>query len=85
MPVPGGYGAATLDFLCAVNSIAFAIETKAPGGKMTARQELTAQQMRDKGVRVFLVDGSDESFARLKRFLDMVSSVRIVAKNGDAG
>jgi hypothetical protein len=58
MPVQNGYGAATLDFLCCYNGLFFAIETKAPGKKLTERQELTKASMNKAGGLVFVIDGS---------------------------
>jgi len=40
MPVQTGYGASTLDFLVCHKGNFIAIETKAPGKKLTARQEV---------------------------------------------
>jgi hypothetical protein len=56
MPVQSGLGASTLDYLICVNGWFVAIETKKPGGKMTPRQEIVAQQIRDAGGRVYMVD-----------------------------
>lgn len=39
MPVPGGYGTQTVDFICCINGRYTAVETKAPGKKPTPRQE----------------------------------------------
>jgi hypothetical protein len=39
MPVPAGYGAQTLDFLCCINGRFVGIETKAEGKVPTPRQE----------------------------------------------
>ena len=51
MPVQTGYGATSLDFLGCYNGRFFAIETKAPGGKPTARQRFTMEQMTAAGGR----------------------------------
>jgi len=59
MPVPGGYGAPVLDYIGAFLGWGFAVEAKAPGGKLTPRQELTSAQMRAAHMRVFVVDGTD--------------------------
>lgn len=56
-PVQNGMGAPTLDCNGSINGRAFAIETKAPGKKLTPRQEITAHEMREAGVRVFVIDG----------------------------
>ena len=59
MPVQNGMGAPSLDYLCCVDGLFVAIETKAPGGKMTPRQEQTAKAIRDANGLVFMVDGED--------------------------
>lgn len=59
MPVPGGYGKSTLDYIGAVAGRAFAIEAKAPGEDPTPRQEGTIEDMRAAGIVVFVVDGTD--------------------------
>lgn len=59
MPVQSGYGAATLDFLVCLNGKFVAIETKAPGKKLTARQGLVRDAIADAGGYVILVDGLD--------------------------
>lgn len=57
MPVQNGMGSPTLDFVgCHVGRY-FAIETKAPGKKPTPRQELTIDQIRQAGGKVFVIDG----------------------------
>lgn len=49
MPVPGGYGMTTVDFLCCINGRFVAIETKAPGKKPTARQDLFLTNINNTG------------------------------------
>lgn len=56
-PVPVGFGVPTLDCLGAINGLAFAIETKAPGEKPTQRQAATIEVMRRAGMAVFVIDG----------------------------
>jgi hypothetical protein len=81
-PVQTGYGAPTLDCTGTIRSalycnigVSFAIETKAPGEKLTPRQELTKSQMEEAGVTVFVVgehieaDGSYSGMAHLSRWL----------------
>ena len=68
MPVQTGLGASTLDYLCCVNGHFVAIETKAPGRQMTARQQVVMHEMLEAGAHVFLVDseeGIDQCIARL--------------------
>lgn len=67
MPVPGGYGDATLDYVGCYRGKYFAIETKKPGGKPTARQEHTIRRMRAAGAQVFVIDGD---LTDLKHWLD---------------
>ena len=57
MPVQNGMGAPSLDFICCANRQYLAIETKAPGGKPTPRQENTIHQIRTAGGIAFVVDG----------------------------
>lgn len=55
MPVQTGYGAASVDFLCCDKGSFVAIETKAPGKKLTRRQELTMTAIRAAGGRTYVV------------------------------
>jgi hypothetical protein len=57
MPVPAGYGAPTLDFLCILHGVGFAIETKEPKAKPTPRQEWTIEQIEAAGGTVFVIAG----------------------------
>ena len=68
MSVQAGYGKATLDFLCFYRSFGFAIETKAPRGKLTLRQENTRKEIERSGVPVFVIDGEDK-YGPLDKFL----------------
>lgn len=61
MPVQNGMGAPTLDFVGCAHGRYFAIEAKAPGGKMTARQILTAKEIRAAGGMVFVIDGTADT------------------------
>ena len=54
-PVQNGMGAPSLDILVCAGGWFIAIETKAPGKKMTPRQETTATQMRTAGALVLVV------------------------------
>lgn len=49
MPVPTGYGTTTLDFLCCINGVFVAIETKAPGNKPTPLQVARMEEIRASG------------------------------------
>lgn len=59
MPVPSGYGASTLDYIGCYKGRYFSIETKKPGGKPTARQRITMEDMRHAGAAVFLIDSDN--------------------------
>lgn len=54
-PVPTGYGKRTLDVLCIFRGVGFAVETKAPGEKLTPKQEETAAEIQAAGGAVFVV------------------------------
>lgn len=54
-PVQTGYGAPTLDCIGCHLGRTFAIETKAPGQKLTDRQKLTVEEMTRAGVTVFVI------------------------------
>lgn len=68
MPVQNGMGRATLDYVGWHHGLPFAVETKAPGKKPTARQELTIREMVAAGARVFVIDG-DEGLRELEEWL----------------
>lgn len=61
MPVQTGFGASELDFICAhpKTGKAFFIETKAPGGKLSPRQEVLFGIHIAAGHAVFVIDGED--------------------------
>ena len=58
MPVPGGYGAPSLDYLCARDGWMFGIEAKAPGKKATDRQLVTIREMEKHNIPCWVEDGS---------------------------
>jgi len=71
-PVPSGYGKSTLDCIGCAGGYFFAIETKKPGGMLTALQEVTIDLMRRANGTVFVIDTTDEKapcFANLISFL----------------
>lgn len=72
MPVQNGMGAPTLDFICCFRGRYLAIETKAPGGKATARQLKTMDQIRATGGAAIVVDGSGGSIEALLAVLEGV-------------
>ncbi len=57
MPVPTGYGTPMLDFIGCYCGRGFAIETKVPGKKPTARQAAMIEDMSDAGMLVLVIDG----------------------------
>ena len=61
MPVPGGFGGSSLDYLGCYYGMFFSIETKAPGNKLTPRQEVTKASMERAGGKVFVIDSDDIS------------------------
>ena len=73
MPVPGGFGAPSLDYLGCVNGMFFAIEAKRPGGKPTLRQLGTIQMLQAAGAAVFVIS-DDESLRVFERWLERASA-----------
>lgn len=67
MPVQGGMGASTLDYLGCYRGKFFAIETKAPGKKPTDRQNMIIKRIRETGGAVFVIDGD---ITELKQWID---------------
>lgn len=59
MPVPGGYGRPALDYIGICCGLAFAIEAKRKGGRVTPRQERTIEQIEQAGGKVFIVYDTD--------------------------
>lgn len=57
MPVPGGFGGTTLDYIGCHRGRFFAIETKKPGGKPTDRQQTIIGQIVASGGAAFVIDG----------------------------
>lgn len=60
MPVQTGYGVPTLDFIGCCMGRFFAIETKAPGKKPTARQNLTIREMQAAHAHVVWINTINE-------------------------
>lgn len=69
-PVTNGMGAPTLDCVGCYKGMYFAIETKAPGKKPTLRQEGTIDAIRGAKGKAFVIDGSEESMALLRTWLE---------------
>ena len=70
MPVQGGYGAASLDYLGVYKGRFFAIETKAPGKHPTPRQRALIATLIRSGAKVFVIDSDDLS--QLQEWIDEV-------------
>lgn len=56
MPVPGGYGESTLDYLGFAKGQGFAIEAKAPGKQPTDLQKATIERILLSGAKVFVIN-----------------------------
>jgi hypothetical protein len=56
MPVPGGYGTTTVDYLGCSGGSFFAIEAKAPGKHPTDRQTLILYEINKAGGETFVID-----------------------------
>lgn len=54
-PVQNGMGTPSLDMICCFRGRYLAVECKAPGKKLTPRQELTKKQIEDAGGTVIVV------------------------------
>jgi hypothetical protein len=71
MPVPTGYGRASLDFIGCYNGLYFAIETKDEGKEPTTRQRATILEMSNAGAAVFVISGTgDHAYADLIGWLE---------------
>ncbi len=68
-PVPIGYGENSLDYVGCINGVFFAIETKAPGKSMTARQVKISKRICRAGGHVFVIDGSAYQLEDLEAWL----------------
>lgn len=69
MPVQTGYGSPTLDYLGCSRGRAFAIETKAPGKQPTARQKVIINEMKQAGMKVFVIAGNPSEYEELRLWL----------------
>ncbi len=67
MPVPGGYGGTTLDYIGCLAGKFFAIETKKPGAKPTDRQKQIIASIERAGGKVFVIDGNTEELEQWLR------------------
>lgn len=75
-PVQTGMGARTLDCLGCHNGRAFAIETKAPGKKLTEQQQSIAERIEDSRCRVFTISMPDD-LVSLEHWLRSIPQVSL--------
>ncbi len=75
MPVPGGYGKSTLDYLGCFHGRYFAIEAKRPGKDPTLRQDGIIEDMAAAGARVFRING-EAGLLELSGWLELVTLER---------
>ena len=68
MPVQTGYGAPALDFHACHRGYYLGIETKAAGKKLTKRQAFIADEIRNAGGEVLVVNGDD--YVALEQWLN---------------
>ena len=69
MPVPGGFGASSPDYLLCINGRFLAIETKAPGKKPTDRQKKLIDEIRRAGGTALVID-VEPSLQELQSYLE---------------
>lgn len=85
MPVPGGYGGTTLDYIgCYLGSF-FAIETKKPGAKPTDRQKQIIASIERAGGKVFVIDGNTEELEQWLRTATPHDHPHLTKAQGDRG
>jgi hypothetical protein len=68
-PVQSGYGAKTLDFLCCIEGLFVAFETKAFNKMLTPLQVSTVQDMMAAGALTYVIDRDEaivEAIARIQ-------------------
>lgn len=71
-PVQTGMGVTTLDCLAILDGLPLAIETKAPGKKLTPRQEIVINAIRKSGGIALVIDSVDMA----KRLHDHIAIAR---------
>jgi len=59
-PVPSGYGENSLDYVGCHKGAFFAVETKAPNGKLSALQVRSIDRIVSSGGEVFVIDGTEK-------------------------
>lgn len=70
MPVPGGFGPSSLDFILCVRGRFCAVEAKKPGGEPTPRQEFIIATIERAGGVVFVIDGVNGELERFEKWLE---------------
>ena len=73
MPVPGGYGMSTLDYIGCYRGKFFSIEAKAPGKVPTDRQEFVMEDIRHADGMTFVID-SETEFQPLKDWIKQMET-----------
>lgn len=76
MPVQTGFGATALDYLVCINGQFVAIETKAPKGKLTDRQQATVDRLLDAGAIVFVIEGVEQAHVWAREVLPNLVGAR---------
>lgn len=79
MPVQNGMGKPGLDFFLCAGGWFVAIETKAPGGKLTPRQETTKDEIEAADGLVFVVDdlaSLDHAMRRIQACCMLANEIR---------
>ncbi|QGM46141.1 hypothetical protein [Methylocystis heyeri] len=72
MPVPGGFGESRLDFAVCYRGRYIAIETKAPGKDLTARQKQCVARYTRAGAQVFVIDDTDVCIRALEFYMEQL-------------
>ena len=84
MPVPSGFGKPTLDFIGSAWGLAFAIETKKPGGVPTPRQAQTIEDIEASHAQVFVIDGDNGQLEELETWLLLRAKTTLQSKGSTA-
>lgn len=85
MPVPGGFGKSTLDYLGFFYGLGFAIEAKAPSKQPTPRQDGTIENIQAARARVFVIDGDTAELEQWLREVEERYNAAISRRRGGAG
>ena len=68
MPVPGGFGVRTVDYIGCYKGVMFVIEAKRPGKDATDLQKLTLENVKTAGGAAFVIS-DDESLNVFKKWI----------------